>query len=98
MLVLAAVTWSVGTLAWWFPCVLFGGGPLCLLPYLVVLAAACTCVHEHISRSLGPNGPLVPLPYLAFLVLARVWAYLLLFLCSRACCVSVLWRWLPPLF
>ena len=89
-LVLAAVTGSTGM------CVLLY---LCRLrrwhPFVVGPAAACTCPHGHTYWLSGTRGfvALIPSPYLALFALARVWACLLLLLCSRACCLRVLRRW-----
>ena len=76
-----AVTVSVGALVWRFACVLFGGGPLCVLSYIHTLLRL-----RRRARTLAP------LPYLALIVLACV-GYLLLFLCPWACGMCVLWRW-----
>ena len=81
VLALPAVTWSARRLVWRLACVPFGSRPCCLHPYLVALAVACTCVLVT----------LVPLSYLPCLLV--LWAYVLLILCPRACCVWDLGRW-----
>ena len=53
-MVLVAVTWLVGALAPQFACVSSSGGPCCVHPYLLALAAAYVCAGIPLLLFLCP--------------------------------------------